>query len=123
MNEDRKRIQRRKEIEEEKQRKMDNYNDALQWARENGANLRKGKISKDLATYRIYIAGLMDRFNEKYPEYAFTKNDVIGAVKRMEAKDRMYADRKVLDKKTGKWVYQHRELKKYPIPDFEGDEE
>lgn len=88
----------------------------MQWAREHGAELRKGKVSKDLAKFRIYKAGLMDQFNEAWPMYAFTYDDVKTASKRLIERDKEYADK---PKKTHLQVYREIE-QKYSL---DGDKE
>lgn len=55
---------------------MDGWQPAIDWARENGANIRKGKTSKWLARVRIEEAGLREEFNARYPDYAFSEKDV-----------------------------------------------
>lgn len=73
--------------EKERQEAMDRYNAAIQWARDHGAELRKGKVSKDLAKFRIYKAGLMEEFNKEWPMYAFTYEDVQIASQRLIRRD------------------------------------
>ena len=58
------------------QEKLDGWQPALDWATEHGANIRKGKISKYLARVRIDDAGLREEWNERFPDYAFSKHDV-----------------------------------------------
>ena len=65
----------------------------MQWAREHGAELRKGKVSKDLAKFRIYKAGIIDEFNKEWPMYAFTYDDVKKASERLIERDKEFADK------------------------------
>lgn len=58
------------------QEKVDGWQPALDWAREHGANIRKGKISKYLARVRIDDAGLRGEWNKLFPDYAFSEHDV-----------------------------------------------
>ena len=81
------------------QRKMDIWQSAIGWARQNGANIRKGKISKDLARVRIQEAGLREQWNELFPDYAFSEEDVIMAKEVLEERNKFYSK---LKKKEGK---------------------
>ena len=80
-------IQKTKEIN----RKMDGWQPALDWARENGAAIRKGKISKQLARVRIQEAGLREQWNQQFPDYAFTEDDVIRARHELDERAKYYA--------------------------------
>jgi len=73
------------------QRKMDGWQPALDWARENGANIRKGKISKWLAWVRVDEAGLRDQWNEKFPDYRFNDRDLERAKEVLEDRKQFYS--------------------------------
>lgn len=94
LEEARKREERRLQKEKEFQESCDRWNAAMDWAREHGADLRKGKVSKDLAKFRIYKAGLMDEFNEAWPMYSFTYEQVELAAKRLIERDKEFAKKK-----------------------------
>ena len=96
---ERDRIESQRRFEEEKQAKIDRWNDAIEWARKNGANIRHGKVTKDLCKYRIYSAGLMERFSKEYPEFAFNLNDVMISVERLKERDAAYAEKKAYSEK------------------------
>ena len=66
----------------------------MQWARDHGAELRKGKVSKDLAKLRIYKAGLMEEFSKEWPMYAFDFDAVKLASERLIKRDIEYSERK-----------------------------
>lgn len=105
-------VKAKQEAEAEAKRKMDLYNESLDWAREHGANIRKGRITKDLSRYRIFSAGLMNEYNSRFPEFAFTEEDVRRGVERLEERDREYEMRKKPKKKP---------KTKYPMPEVEGE--
>ena len=48
---------------------VETWNFAMGWARDNGARIHKGKVTRTLARARIYEAGLMHEFNKAWPEY------------------------------------------------------
>ena len=99
LDEDRKRKERQARLEKERQEAMDRYNAAVQWARDHGANLRKGKVSKDLMKFRIYKAGLMDEFNKAWPMFAFSEEDVKIASERLIERDIEYLHKPKKSKK------------------------
>lgn len=105
-------VKAKQEAEAEAKRKMDLYNESIDWAREHGANIRKGRITKDLSRYRIFSAGLMDEYNSRFPDFAFTEEDVRRGVERLEERDREYEMRKKPKKKP---------KTKYPMPEGEGE--
>lgn len=94
MQEERQKIKKREELEKKRQESYDNWNTAMEWAREHGAEIRKGKVSKDLAKFRIFKAGLMEQFNETWPMYAFSQSDVEKSAKRLIQRDKEYATRR-----------------------------
>ena len=94
LEEARKREERRLQKEKEFQESCDRWNAAMDWAREHGADLRKGKVSKDLAKFRIYKAGLMEEFNEAWPMYSFNYEQVELAAKRLIERDKEFAKKK-----------------------------
>lgn len=71
--------------------KKNGWQPALDWARENGANIRKGKISKWLARVRIDEAGLRDEWNQRYPDYKFSEKDVDYAKSILEGRAEYYS--------------------------------
>lgn len=64
------------------------WNAAMDWAREKGVPLKKGKVTKETAHLRIYEYGLMDEFNREWPEYQFHINSVEKAKELQEARGR-----------------------------------
>lgn len=84
---------RREEAERERLKAIDRWNESLDWAREHGAQIRRGKITKDLAYYRIYAAGLMEEYSSHFPEFSFDLGRVKTGVERLKARDEEYRDR------------------------------
>lgn len=81
------------------QAKFDEWQLGLDWAREHGAKIRKGKTSKYTVRVRIYEAGLMDQWNELFPNYAFTDKDVKDAQSILKERKEFYAQFKKRPKK------------------------
>lgn len=51
------------------------WNYAVSWAREHGAKIRPGKVTKIQARARIMDAGLRKEFNRAWPTYAFSEGE------------------------------------------------
>ena len=76
------------------QSKMDRWQLAIEWAREHGAKIRRGKVTKQLARVRIYEAKLMKQWNEQFPDLAFDEADVEKSKEFLKDRDAMYSRRK-----------------------------
>lgn len=81
------------------QAKMDAWQPAIDWAREHGARIRKGKVSKHLARVRIDEAGLRTQWNELYPDYAFSEKDVRYSKMILKDREELYSKFKKRKKK------------------------
>jgi len=90
------------EKEAAKQKKFDDWNVAMDWAREHGVKLRRGKVNKHLARVRIYESGLMEQWNAAWPDFKFDKKDVDCAKEFLEERESFYANKK--NHKTAKKV-------------------
>lgn len=84
---------RREEAMRERAEALDRWNKSLDWAREHGAQIRRGKITKDLAYYRIYAAGLMEAYSAQHPEFKFDRDRVLEGVMRLKERDEYYLDK------------------------------
>lgn len=75
------------------------WNYAMDWAREHGAKIRRGKVTKVQARARIYEAGLRKEFNHAWPTYGFSEIEGLQAKEELvsEERRRMYAKRQ--------WIY------------------
>lgn len=83
------------------QRRVENWPLALEWARENGADLRRGETSRELAIVRIHEAGLMDAFNLEWRDFEFSEDEVETARKVLRNREEFYAKKRKTKEASG----------------------
>lgn len=94
------RIRRQREASikaiEESRAIKDKWEQAITWAREHGANIRRSSrgYNKNTVIVRIYEARLMDEFNKEFPEYKFDKEQVKDAKIYLKEREAYYSGKK-----------------------------